>query len=172
MRVEDCFYFGKIVRKHSYKGEVVINLEPDFSEIITELESVWLLTNNQLVPFFIEKLTFYKNYMYRIQFEGLYSEAEADKILGSLVYLSNAYLPKSDGDDFYTHEILGFTVVDVTFGTVGKVMFVNDRTPQTLLEVDNGTKMVFIPAHEDFIRKIDKKKRIITVETPEGLLDL
>jgi len=172
MRVEDCFYFGKIVRKHSYKGEVVINLEPDFSEIITELESVWLLTNNQLVPFFIEKLTYYKNYMYRIQFEGLYSETEADKIIGNLVYLSNEYLPKSEGDDFYTHEILGFTVVDVNVGTVGKVMFVNVSTPQTLLEVDNGTKMVFIPAHEAFIRKIDKKKKIITVETPEGLLDL
>jgi 16S rRNA processing protein RimM len=159
MRVEDCFYFGKIVRKHSYKGEVVINLEPDFSEIITELESVWLLTNNQLVPFFIEKLTYYKNYMYRIQFEGLYSEAESDKIIGNLVYLSNEYLPKSEGDD-------------LNVGTVGKVMFVNVSTPQTLLEVDNGTKMVFIPAHEAFIRKIDKKKKIITVETPEGLLDL
>lgn len=173
MRIEDGFSIGKIVRKHSYKGEVVFRIETDFIETFLEMESVWLEQNRQLVPFFIEKNNYFKDQLFRIQLEGIDSEAKANALIGHKLYISKDQLPQSDEESgFYKHEIIGFTVTDVLLGTLGTVAFVNDLTPQTLLEVNQGNKTLLIPVNEAFVLDINKSKKTITVEIPEGLLDL
>lgn len=172
MRVEDSFYFGKIVRKHSYKGEVVVKIDPDYFELITELESVWIVQNNHLVPFFMEKIDYQRETFFRVKFENVDTDHEAEKLVGNAIYLNQKFLPKSKGTDFYKHEIIGFEVIDNNFGSIGKVERVNDTTPQLLLEISNGEKTILIPAIPEFIEKIDRKKKTILVNTPDGLLEL
>lgn len=172
MRVEDSFYFGKIVRKHSYKGEVVVKIDPDYFDLITELESVWIVQSNHLVPFFMEKIDYQRETFFRVKFENVNNDVEAEKLVGNSIYLNQNFLPKSKGNDFYKHEIIGFEVIDVQFGKIGSVIRVNDSTPQLLLEIDNGNKTVLIPAIPEFIEKIDRKKKTIIVNTPDGLLAL
>ena len=35
----DCFYLGKIVRKHGYKGDLVLKLDTDVPESYAELDN-------------------------------------------------------------------------------------------------------------------------------------
>ena len=37
MEIKDCFYLGKITKKHSFKGELIINLDTDEPEIYKNL---------------------------------------------------------------------------------------------------------------------------------------
>ncbi len=172
MRKQDCFYLGKIVRKHSFKGEVVVKLDTDEPELYQEMESVFVDLGNNLIPFFIKKSLLQKGNQLRVQFEGISTEEEADSILKSDVYLPLDLLPKLEEDKFYFHEIIGFKIVDVNYGEVGIIHGINDKTSQHLFEIISGDREVFIPMVDDFIKKVDKKNQIIEVETPAGLIDL
>ena len=92
MRKEECFYLGKIVKKHSFKGEVVIKLDTDEPELYGNMESVFVDLGNNLVPFFIEKSSLSKGTMLRVKFEDVNSEDDADAIVRSGIYLPLAFL--------------------------------------------------------------------------------
>ena len=172
MRKEDCFYLGSIVRKHSFKGEVVIKLDTDEPEIYQGMESIFVDLGNNLIPFFIEKSSLHKGNQLRVQFEGINSEEEADSILKSGIYLPLDLLPKLTGDQFYFHEVMGFTVVDENYGEVGVLESINDKAAQPLFEIKKGENEIFIPMIDDFIKKVDRKNKQIIVSTPEGLIEL
>ena len=172
MRKEDCFYLGKIVRKHSFKGEVVAKLDTDEPELYDNLESVFIALGNDLVPFFIEQSLLQKGNQLRIQFEDFKSEEDADAIMGAGLYLPLEFLPKLTGNKFYFHEVINFTIEDVHFGFIGVITGINDSTAQPLFEIDANGKEVFIPMVDHFIKKVDRENKKIIVETPEGLVDL
>ncbi|MCL8007208.1 ribosome maturation factor RimM [Gelidibacter japonicus] len=172
MLKKDCFYLGKIVKKYSFKGELLIKLDTDEPEIYEDLESVFIDLRNNLVPFFIESSQFHKSELLRVKFEDVDTEEDADALIKCDLYLPLEFLPKLDDDKFYFHEIIGFTVEDVNFGKVGIVKAVNDSTAQALFEIDRDGIEILIPMNDAFIKKVDKKKKLIIVDTPEGLIDL
>ena len=172
MRKEDCFYVGKIVRKHSFKGEVVIKLDTDEPEIYQEMESIFVDLGNNLIPFFIEKSSLHKGNQLRVQFEGIHTEADADAILKSAIYLPLDLLPELTGDQFYFHEVIGFQIVDVNYGVVGTLVHINDKAAQPLFEIEKDGVEIFIPMIDPFIKKVNREAKIILMETPEGLIDL
>src|SRR5690554_7152506 len=96
MRKKDCFYLGKIAKKFSFKGEVLVYLDTDEPELYTELESMFVDINGHLVPFFIEKAVLHKEKFLRTQFEDINSEETADDIVGRDVYLPLTFLPELD----------------------------------------------------------------------------
>lgn len=172
MKKEDCFYVGKIIKKYSFKGEVLAKLDTDEPDIYENLDAIFLELRNNLVPFFIESSQLHKSELLRIKFEDVDEEADADAIMKSGLYLPLDLLPKLEGNKFYFHEVMGFTVEDVNFGTVGIIKAINDSTAQSLFEIDRDGIEILIPMNDEFITKVDRENKKIIVETPEGLIDL
>ena len=172
MKKEDCFYLGKIVKKYSFKGEVIIKLDTDEPAIYSNLSAVFLDVKNNLIPFFIEKSLLQKGNQLRIRFEDIKTEKEAESILKSDVYLPLKFLPKLNGNKFYFHEVIGFELEDVNYGLVGTIKSINDSTAQALFVVEKDATEILIPMIDNFIKKIDRKEKKIIVETPEGLIDM
>ena len=172
MRKEDCFYLGKIVKKHSFKGDVVIKLDTDEPALYRDMESVFVDLGGNLVPFFIKKSSLSRSTMLRVHFDGVNTEEEADFIMKAGIYLPLDLLPKLQGDQFYFHEIIGFTIIDAVHGDVGVLVYINDKAAQPMFEIEKGDVEIFIPMIDDFIKKIDRENKQIHVETPEGLIDL
>ncbi|ALM48839.1 ribosome maturation factor RimM [Flavobacterium psychrophilum] len=172
MRKEDCFYLGKIAKKFSYKGEVLIWLDTDEPELYEDMESVFVEQNKHLVPFFIVSSSLHKGDFLRTRFEDIDSEEDADKIMGSAVYLPLTALPKLEGDKFYFHEVIGFDAEDERLGNIGKIVSINDSSAQPLFEILKGEVEILIPMIDDFIVKIDRENKKVVLNTPEGLVDL
>ncbi|OEK09761.1 16S rRNA processing protein RimM [Flavivirga aquatica] len=172
MKKEDCFYLGKIVKKYSFKGEVLAKLDTDQPELYENLDAIFLELRNNLVPFFIEHSQLHKSELLRIKFEDVDEETDADSIMKSSLYLPLDLLPKLEGNKFYFHEVIGFTIKDKSFGDVGIIKAINDSTAQALFEIDRDGIEILIPMNDEFIVKVDRDNKTILVDTPEGLIDL
>ena len=172
MRKEECFYLGKIAKKFSFKGEVLIYLDTDEPELYENMESVFVEFNKNLVPFFIENSSLHKNDFLRVQFEDVDSEAEADTLLGCDIYLPLSMLPKLEGNKFYFHEVIGFEIEDKRLGIFGIIQSVNDTTAQPLFEVLNGEVEMLIPMIDHFLVEIDRKNKKVVMDLPEGLIEM
>lgn len=172
MTKEECFYLGKIVKKYSFKGELLAKLDTDQPELFEDLDAVFVQVRNSLVPFFVEHSQLHKSDLLRLKFEDVNSEEEADHLIKSELYLPLSLLPKLEGNKFYFHEVIGFTVKDVNFGNIGTITSINDSTAQALFVIDRNGKEILIPMNDEFIKKVNRSKKTIVVETPEGLIDL
>lgn len=172
MTTKDCFYLGKIVKKYSFKGELLAKLDTDEPAIYENLDAIFIDLNNTLIPFFVEKSQLHKSDLLRLKFDDIDNEEDAEELLKSDLYLPLELLPKLEGDKFYFHEIINFQLVDENFGHVGIIRGVNDSTAQALFEVDREGIEILIPINDDFIKKIDRVNKNITVNTPEGLIEL
>ena len=172
MRKEDCFYLGKIAKKFSFKGEVLIYLDTDEPELYENMESVFVDFNKNLVPYFIENSNLHKNDFLRTQFEDVNNEEEADRIVGCEVYLPLTMLPKLEGNKFYFHEVIGFEIEDQRLGVFGKIVSINDTSAQPLFEVINGNVEILVPMIDQFLVKIDRENKKVIMNLPEGLVEM
>lgn len=172
MQKKDCFYLGKIVKKYSFKGEVLVKLDTDEPELYDNLDSVFVELRNNLVPFFIESSQLHKSDLLRIKFEEVDTEQNADSIMKCDLYLPLEFLPKLEGNKFYFHEVIGYAIEDVNFGPIGTIKDINDSTAQALFEIDRNGIEILIPMNDEFIKEVNRETKTILVETPEGLIDL
>lgn len=171
MQKEDCYYLGKITKKHGFKGNLILHLETDEPELYQNMESVFIETNGMLVPFFFETIGPHLKNKLLVKFEDLTPE-EAEKLVNRSVWLPLDTLPELEDDAFYYHEIIGYKVIDSQKGEIGFIKNVNDSGVQALFEIDFDGKQILIPVVDDWILEVNKDEKFIRIETPEGLIEL
>ena len=81
-------------------------------------------------------------------------------------------LPNLSGNKFYYHDVINYLVIDDKFGEISKIKNIKENISQDLFVIDHKNSDVLIPIHDEFISKVDRDKKQITVKTPEGLIDL
>ena len=172
MLKEDCFFLGTIVGKYSFKGEVLIKLETDSPKSYLDLEAVLVNNPQGLVPFFIDSARLHKTSLLRVKFEGVSNETEADQLIKKKVFLPLDQLPKLEGNRFYYHEIKDFIAIDQFEKKIGVIKSVNDSGPQALFMIDNNGTEILIPVHDNFITKLNREKKRIYLNLPDGLLEI
>ena len=171
MNKQDCFYLGKIVSKFSFKGEVLLKLDSDEIDF-KKLKTIFLEIDGAIIPYSIDNIKLHKSSLLRIRFENIDNEEKANKIIKIKTYLPIKDLPKLNGNKFYYHEITNFMVIDLTLGEIGKVLKVNDQTSQPIIVVINNNSEIMIPLVDDFLIDINRDKKTLTFNLPEGLTTL
>jgi 16S rRNA processing protein RimM len=71
-------------------------------------------------------------------------------------------------------QIIGFNLMDANNQQlVGSITGVDDNTMNILFEVERPDgKRILVPANEELIQEVNTDNRFISVQLPEGLLDL
>ena len=171
MTKDKCFYVGKIVKTHGLKGEVTLRIDNEQFDEIEELNYFLLDVNERLIPFFVEDITYHSNKSF-ILFQDLKTLEAASQLVGTAVYLPLDLLPEKDGNDFYSHEVVDFVVVDEEKGELGKVCEIIEYPTQSLIQVIKDEKEILIPIHDDIIKSVDREGKKIFIKAPIGLIDM
>ena len=67
--------------------------------------------------------------------------------------------------------MLGYSIIHNT-ESLGEILELIEQPHQLLCRLEIEGKEVLIPLHEETLKKVDHKKKEVTVELPDGLLDV
>lgn len=171
MKLDQCFQLGVVLKPHGLKGELYISLDTDYPEDYQEMESVFMLQNGKLVPFFIEYIQL-KNKEALVKFEDVEDKEGALSLRGNTLHLPLTELPELTGNQFYFHEIDGFKIEDSENGMLGIVKEVFEAGHQDLIGMEYQGKEVLIPINDEVILDVDRDNKLLRVSLPKGLLEL
>jgi 16S rRNA processing protein RimM len=168
----DFFYLGKIIKTHGIHGELSGFVDADDPLVYSEIHGVFIETKQGLLPYVFEELSIEQNGYCLIKIKGIDTIDEGRRFTGKRMFLPLSMLPALADDQFYFHEITGFSVIDETQGNIGFITGVIDHAVQPLLQVLFQNKEIFIPIHDDIIVRVDKAEKKMYVKTPDGLIDI
>jgi 16S rRNA processing protein RimM len=175
LRKEDCYLAGTFIKTHGVKGELVAKKNSDLLEK-NKLESILVDIDGGLVPFFIPKngITSRNHSSVRILLEDMNTEAKAKRFIGCEIYIPMKDVPDfiEESDEIDPNLLIGFTYVDDEKGELGEIVDIQDFAGNIVMNVEIDGEEIMIPFAEDHFIDLDEESKTITMDTPEGLLDL
>ena len=162
---------GTIVKPHGVGGEMVVSV-PASLDWTDDTDCLVCSIDGILVPFWLDSIRPKSSTFILVKFEGYDSVEAISRFMGVTAYLPLRYVAQADADVPSWSAFLDWKVVDSAAGPLGTVHAVDDSTPNILFLVRDGERERIIPANEEWILKVDRKKRTIMYNLPEGLAEL
>ena len=170
IRKEEVYKIGIINKPHGVKGEVSFTFSDDVFDRV-DCDYLVLLLDGILVPFFIEEYRFKTDNVALVKFEDVDTAEKARMFTNVEVYFPVKYMEVS-GEGIASWDVFdGFRVIDRRYGDLGKIVGVDDSTINVLFVIEKDGNELLLPAHEEFVLKLDKENKVVHVDIPDGLLD-
>jgi 16S rRNA processing protein RimM len=170
MTLEESFKIGFIAKTHGLKGEVTIQMTPECPDL-HEFKSFFVEKNQNLIPYFLETVSLKGDKAF-IKLEDVNTIEQASDLKGCSLYLPKSEREKLGRGEFYNDEVIGFEVTEKEAGVIGLITEVFESGPNRFLILDHNGKEVMIPLNSPFIKNVNKLKKKISVELPEGFLEI
>lgn len=171
IKKEEVYKIGLFNKPHGIHGELQFTFTDDVFDRV-DSDYIVCLLDGIFVPFFIEEYRFRSDSTALMKLEGVDTAERARMFTNVEVYFPVKHVGEADDENLSWNFFIGFHIDDIRHGRLGEVTDVDTSTINTLFVVGWGEEELLIPAQEDFIREIDRENKVITMELPEGLLDL
>jgi len=162
MRGDPRIEIGRITRAHGIRGEVVISTHDRESEIVGEVETLWIGGSERRVT---GARGTHRGWL--VQLEGVATRNDAEALRGQVVEVDRAAL-ELDEDDILLDDLIGCRVqrVDGTpWGTIAAI----EGGMQDRLVIHDGDIERQLPLVDEFVTGIDLEAGVVTVDPPDGL---
>lgn len=172
-------FLGKIVKTRGNKGEVAVAPSPQVERYSPgQGERVSLQSTKYQIERTIEYLKNIRG-VWVFKFVDTNTINDAYKLVGYSIYSTKISASPGDAANAVTEQAavgVEFTVIDVSGCVWGKVKHLEtygvNETNQILEVVGNEGDMIYVPFSEGIVKKIDREKKIITIDPPDGLKGL
>ena len=163
----EYIHAGYISKQHGLRGNLLISILPDYSIKIKNTNFLYIEMESSKIPFEIEKITFSKNQTYLIVLKNYNSREKTNQFLNKKIFIDKKNI-KSNNENLL--ELIDYKIVKngIEVGFVKNFLI----KEQTILFCHIDNKEVYIPYVDNFIKKIDHKKKKLYVNIPNDLLNL
>ena len=162
MKLVFAGYFGKT---HGLKGHLIFKTDNVLG--IEKIKALFVEVAGNKVPYFINDVK-ESNNGFIVGLEEIDSVEKARQMVGKTVFADERFVEQEDPESGW----LGFELIDKHYGSLGKIEDVSDNGQQLLVTVKYKGKEIILPLVDDFIEKVDEKKKTIFFVAPEGLIQL
>ena len=164
---------GRIGKPHGIRGELTVEVRTDAPEIRFAPGSVLVTAPARVGPITVEAVRWHSGRLL-LRVEGVHDRTAAEGLRGVVL---SADVPDDevpeDPEEFYDHQLRGLAVRTADGSAVGVVDDVVHLPAQDLLAVKrDGGREVLVPFVAEIVTGIDVDAGTLTVDLPEGLLDL
>ena len=168
IKQEEVYKIGRLGKSHGVHGEVSFHFDDDVFDRV-DADYLVLSLDGILVPFYIEEYRFRSDETVLMKFCDVDTQERARELTGTDVYFPRA-LAADDEEQLSLASLVGFALKDADSGRqVGTIAAVDDATANLLFELEDGR---LIPANDELITDIDQDRQTVTMQIPEGLLEL
>ena len=169
IKEQEVYKIGIIGKAHGVKGELSIQIDDDVFDRV-DAEYLVLKLDGIFVPFFMEEYRFKSDSVALVKFEGVDTQERARELTGVEVFFPRELAEQDEEAELSYAALVGYTLIDNNSGKpVGTIAYVDEQTINIMFELEDGR---LIPASEELIVDVDQKARTITLDIPEGILDL
>jgi 16S rRNA processing protein RimM len=172
---DDLVIVGRIRRPHGVRGELLIEPitdEPDAvyasgrrffaGDLEGDLPDEPTLTVESVRPFKSGLL---------VTFEEIADRTEAERWYDRYLFIPESEVSPPEEGEVYVHELPGMTVELASGERIGTVSDVFEVPQGLLLDVKRERGTVLVPFADDIVIEVDRERRIVRIDPPEGLLE-
>jgi len=169
---EHLVIVGSIIKPHGVKGEVAVEIYGDSSDFFFSGRRFLLKRKNHSDKFMeIDTVRCHKERAL-IFFKGIDNRDAAEGLRHFDLLIDKDDLPSLVSDEYYHFEILEARVQDVDGKFVGKVRSVLETGASSVLEIQTPKMTFLLPFVEEYVLKVDRRKREIVIRNFHELMDL
>lgn len=167
----EYFKIGKLVSTFGFKGEIILKHSLGKKTSLKGLKAFFIEEKKEsFIPWFIQEAKAKKEDEVILLIEGVDTREKAAALVQKEAWLPEEEFKKYSAPTSSIN-LLGYTVIEGT-EELGKVLEVIEQPHQLLCRIEWKGKEALIPLHQETLVKMDRKKRVITVDLPPGLLEI
>lgn len=170
-RIPPLQLLGTITKTHGIKGGVILRSESSLPDDIENKELVFISFDKLPVPFFIKEIEQINPQSAILYFEPIGSRVMPGELPGKEVYVAENRKRKSK-TPLELSDLIGYHVIDKKRGELGIVSEIIGVSLNPLLKIMHHHHEILIPVQEPIITDINPKTKKISIQAPDGLIDL
>jgi 16S rRNA processing protein RimM len=171
-QIEDVV-IARIVKARGIRGEVACDLMTDFPQRFDGMEHITLwMPDDTRHTLEIEDHWFHQARLI-LKFAGYDTMTAAETLVGGRLVIAEADAIELDTDEFYEYQIVGAEVITTDGQPVGIVKRLLRTGGADVLVIESAQgREHMIPFTDEICTTVDVEAKRITVNPPEGLLEL
>lgn len=169
----DDVVIARVAKARGIRGEVACDIETDFPDRFQNLDEIALvMPGGKRIELRVEDCWFHQDRVV-LKFAGYDDMTSARTLVGGRLVIDTAEARQLDNDSYYEYDLLDSEVVTVRGDKVGRVtQLVRTGGTDVLVVVSESGREHLIPFAGEICSEIDLETKLITIDPPEGLLEL